>query len=168
MRPFLAAAIWIVLIGGLTLYMNVRDTAKPPAAFESRQASGTYSAELTTTFPLEVDPFALHDESEQAALLLMKLNGKVILKVTDQLDAGSSLTVDPLSGVQDGLNEFYVEASPPIEASRKSYAIRIQLREDHRSVLDRTLWSEPGSRISATIQFRTDTQKRGEEREHGH
>jgi len=76
MRPFLAVAIWIVLIGGLTLYMNVRETVKPPAAIESRQALGAYSAELTTTFPLEADPFALRDESEQAALLLMKLNGK--------------------------------------------------------------------------------------------
>jgi len=167
MRPVLAAVIWIVLIGGLTLYMNTREAVKQPEGYRVSQASGTYSLELTTTFALEPDPFALRTAAEAPDALVLKLNGKELLRIADKVEAGRSIRIDPVPEVHDGANELYVEASPPVDSALRSYAIRIQLMGTHHEVLDRTIWSEHGMKIAASVPFRIEQQPRKEEHGHG-
>lgn len=162
MRPALAVVIWIVLIGGLTVYMQSREQASVEAAHDWDYSGGAVSLRVTTTFDIEPDPFALRTEGHEAAALLVRLNGKEVLKRTDRVKAGVPLKVDDLPGVLAGRNEFYLEANPPLERANMSYAVRVQVLRDNATIADTSLWSEPGSRIADTFSV-TVTGTEGEE-----
>lgn len=152
MRPAFAVIIWVVLIGGLTVYMQSRDTAAVGVTYKPPRAEGVFALQVTTTFAVEPDPFALRTGQTEASALLVKLNGSEILRRADRVQAGTPIRVEPVPGLIDGRNEFYLEANPPVGLANLSYAVRVQLFRDGQLVADRSLWSEPGSRIASSFQ----------------
>ncbi len=152
MRPALAIIIWVILIGGLTAYMQSRETAAVGVSYKLHSAEGVYALQITTTFDVEPDPFALRTDENEASALLVKLNGKEILRRSDRVQAGTPIRVEPVPGLTGGRNEFYLEANPPVSLANLSYAVRVQLFRDGQLIADRSLWSEPGSRIASTFQ----------------
>jgi hypothetical protein len=151
-RPAFAVIIWVLLIGGLTVYMQSRDTAAVGVTYKLHSAEGIFALQITTTFAVEPDPFALRTGQNEASALLVKLNGNEILRRTDRVQAGTPIRLEPVPGLIDGRNEFYLEANPPVGLANLSYAVRVQLFRDEQLIADRSLWSEPGSRIASAFQ----------------
>jgi hypothetical protein len=156
-RPILAVLIWIVLIGGLTGYMQSREIVPAGSSYEQHKAKGLFSLQITTTFPVEPDPFALQIEEAEASALLVKLNGKEILRRTEKVEAGVPIRIEPVPGLVAGGNEFYLEANPPVGLDRLSCAVRVQLLQGPAVIADTTLWSDPGARIASTFQVAVES-----------
>jgi hypothetical protein len=167
MRPATAILIWIVLIGGLATYMHSREHSRSTASYELHHAKGVYALEITTTFPVEPDPFALRTDKGEAPALFVMLNGKEILRRTDRVEAGVPIRVDPVPGLVEGGNEFYLEANPPLESANLSYAVRVKLLRDGQPIMERSAWSEPGSKIAATFHVQVETREQEKEHSHG-
>ena len=169
MRPIVAALIWIVLVGGLTLYTNTREPVKASRTAGPQQVEGTFALEITPSFAAEPDPFALRSDADRGApALTIRVNGKEALRVTDRTEPGRPIRVEPVPGLVQGENEIYVEANPPLSAGAGAYAARVRFIRDGRTVTDRTFWSEPGSRIAETFLVKTLAQPQPQEQGHGH
>ena len=125
---------------------------------------------VTTSFAVEPDPFALQsDAGEKPHALLVKLNGREILKRTESFPGGTPVQTDHVEGIVEGLNELYVEANPPLDQAGRSHAVRVRVLRDGRPVLERSFWSEPGARIATTFALsveKTDRAKREENHDH--
>jgi len=170
MRIFLAAFICITFIGGLGLYMSNRAVAVsiPQNNIQPQTARAHYSLLVTTTFAIEPDPFAIQtDDSKPPAGLIVRLGNKEILRQTEQMEAGIPVIVTPLEGLVSGSNEIYLEASPPVDNTDKSHAVRVQIMEDDFSIAEKTFWSQPGSKVADTMRFTIENQeKKGDEHDH--
>lgn len=156
MRFLLTALIWLVLIGGLSFYIHQRDTRIIPqgrAKAAVEVAGADYLLEVTPTFGVEPDPFALLDEGQAAATLLVRLGGRDIYRGEQPLARGEALRIGPVEGLVVGNNEFYLEASPPFEEAHLSHALRVRLLHAEVVQLDQTLWSAAGGKVSGTLAF---------------
>jgi hypothetical protein len=133
-----------------------RDSAvlQPEASFHLKEAEGNYALAVTTTFTLEPDPFAVQtDTGDQSSALLVRLGRRTLLRITDRLEAGSTLRVEPLTGLVSGENEIYLEAHPPLDQFGKSHAVRVQILQDNQLIAEETFWSSPGGRVTGTFRF---------------
>lgn len=164
-RIFAAVIIWIVFVGTPTLYIRNRGPKEAPVAYEQQAAPGILSLVLTPAFDVQPDAFAVNSP---AAALRVRLNGREIASMMDQLPAGQPLEVKNASGLVVGKNEFFVEAYPSQENSVRSQALRVQVLRDGQPVADHTLWSEPGTPVTSTFTLEVpDTHSKTED-DHGH
>ena len=158
MRIAAAVGICIVILGGMTLYMTSQDSTTRHQDHTEEAASlvdAVYTVEVTATFDLEPDPFALTlDDSDEPPSLRVTLQGKEIIEETKDLTAGIPLRSEAVSGLREGINEFYVEAAVPKEYSGKSAALRIRLLLKDRPVAEKTIWSDGETGIAGV--FRAD------------
>lgn len=152
-RPVIAIFVWILIIGGLWTYTHTRETVTEAETFQLRPATGKYSLEIVPTFDMQPDPFALQVDDTAKTALLVQLNGSDIIRETDRVEAGSPIRVTDIENVVEGPNEFFIEAGPPLEQSNRAHAIRVRLKRGDSTVVDETVWSEPGNRIAATVPF---------------
>jgi hypothetical protein len=156
MRIFVTIIVWVVFIGGLTLYMNHRGSADYSANnfHEFKLPEKVYALEVTPSFVLESDPFALNIDSRKGSpALLVRLGEHIILKVDDPLTSYETYKVEPLHGLIIGENEIYIEASPPLNHISTQNALRIQIIKNGYPLAEKTIWSPPGSKVSGTFQF---------------
>ncbi len=168
MRPLMAVAVWIVLIGGIYLFTTARTAPQASDAKEYDQAAGSYSLEIMTTFPLEPDPFAVTTEAgKPAPALSLKLNGKEILSVTDQAQRETILSVEDPDGLVQGRNEFFIEAAPPTDGSASANAVHITVYRGHVIVAEESIWARPGLKISGTVNLTIQPDTPTEEHDHG-
>lgn len=167
-RIFLAALVWVVVVGGTSLYLRIheaRAAAVAPAAVE-RVVAG-YRLELTPTFAAAPDPFALQlDTSAARAALVVKLNGEEVLRRAEQVTAGEVIVVDALPPVRVGENEVFVEAAPPGEEALQSHALRVRVLHGAQQVAEETLWTEAGASLSAGLRFEVKDVQEVEAHEH--
>jgi hypothetical protein len=169
MRPLLAIAVWVVLIGGLSWYMQTRQEVAAVQSFQPTALETKLTMEVNSSFAMEPDPFALQvDERDQAVALLVRLNGRDVLKRTEKLADGSWIVVDNVQGLVEGRNEFYVEAYPMLKEASQAHAVRIRVKREDQTIAERTLWSEPGSRIAATFSLEIEPTKPLQDNDHGH
>ncbi|MDZ4782317.1 MAG: hypothetical protein SGJ19_18890 [Planctomycetia bacterium] len=151
-RLIAAAAISFVILGGLALFMERREsrgsqtTANAPIA-----AAGDFSVDVTLSFTAaERDPFAVTVEnSAKPPIVIVRLNGKELLSATEAPPAGELLKVDHVPGMAAGKNEFLVEADPPLAEANRAHAVRLRVLRDGQPIAEQTSWSEPGSRLVA-------------------
>ncbi|MFC1834278.1 hypothetical protein ACFL2Q_06030 [Thermodesulfobacteriota bacterium] len=168
MRPLTAILIWVILIGGLTAYMHGRTRTVKAPEFQARSAEGSYSVEAVTTFSAEPDPFALRTGSEEGpTALLIKVNGKEILRRDENVPRGRPVIAKDVPGIHEGLNEFYVEAAPPLSQADQAHAVRVRILRDGEPVAERTLWAEPGLKIAATVPLDVEKSTDTSEKDHG-
>lgn len=167
MRIATAIAVWLVLVGGLALYMNQRVGAAEVSTLQRVAAPGVYSIVLTATFGAAPDPFALRLRAEDAPpALRVQLNGETIYTATDTLVAGAPVEISPVPGIKIGENEFFVEATPSLDEAQQAHAIRVNVYRDGSLLVDETLWSEPGLRVATP--FRVDVAPEAEDAAHDH
>ena len=72
MRFILSLTIWLILVGGLYGYTQLRDKSRSVSVERQPQvaaAIGEYSLRLTPTFTVERDPFALITETDSTGVL---------------------------------------------------------------------------------------------------
>jgi hypothetical protein len=166
MRPFLAVIIWVVFIGGLGAYMQHREAATAPKAQVQRHAEGAFSLEITPTFALETDPFALQSGGVAPAVLSVRVNGNEVVRLTDPRQGQAAIRVEPVPGLVEGNNEFYVEANPPAGEASTAHAARMRIYRDGLPVADRVLWADAGARIAEAFQLTVEPEHVREEHSH--
>lgn len=167
MRFLMALTTWIVFVGGLFGYTTWRDAKVPVGGAEAKMtiaSEGAYSLEITPSFSLEEDPFALQTGSESAAPLELKLNGRLLPVPIENVRRGQPLKIDGIEGVVVGNNEIHLKASPPVGDTVLDNCVRIRLLEEGAAVADTTIWGSRGALVSGTVAF-TITE---EEAEHAH
>ena len=157
--------IWIIGIGGLSLYMHTREVARAQENIEmsaQKTPEGTFGLDITLSFTAQPDSFGVETDEKPTSLLL-RLNGKEILRRRDEVAAGIPVLVEPVRGLVDGVNEFYVESSPPSGEAPRAQAVRLRCFRDGKELTEQTYWTEAGANISATfsINLRTDPQREG-------
>ena len=169
MRIVLVVLIWVVLAGGLALYMHNRTAVQSAPEMELHAARGEFALEVTTTFPLEPDPFALRsDGNEDAPALVVRVNGREVLRRTERVEPGAPIRVEPFTGLGQGDNELYVEANPPLDIAGRSQAVRVRVLQDSTVIADRSFWSDQGNRIAAAFPVHIDRRETEERDSHGH
>lgn len=149
MRPFFAILVVVTILGGMQAYMTYRPRPQAASAvIQETSARGSFSVEVTPSFDAGPDQFAL--ELDDAPSLIVQFRGKEILSHRDAIDAGTAVTVDDVSGLVVGGNEFFVRATPAT-LNDISLAIRIRILRDGSPLADQTLWSEPGEAPQGTV-----------------
>src|SRR5208283_5422864 len=148
-----------------SLYMREREVARAQENAEmivQRTPEGTFGLDITLSFTARPDSFGV-DTDEKPTSLLLRLNGKEILRRHDEVAAGIPVLVEPVRGLVDGVNEFYVESSPPSGEVPRAQALRLRCFRDGKELTDRTNWTEAGANVSGafSINFRTDPQREG-------
>lgn len=156
MRFILSLFIWLVIVGGLFAYTWQRDAGLPqgPSIVEAaKQVQGSHVLEITPTFSVVKDPFALQSDTENISLLEVSLNGNTLDVPAVEMRHGQVIQIHDLPKLQVGFNEFYVSASPPISESMLNHGMRVRLIDDSSIFFDDTIWASPGARVSGTINF---------------
>lgn len=168
MRFALTILVWLVMVGGLTLYIDQRDRRAPaevkaPAAEAAQQEA--FTLEITPTFTTAADPYALQGDPAASATLVVRLGERELYRSDRPLPAGKSLSLHPVAGLVVGRNELYLRAAPPLGEAPQDHALRVRLRQGVRVVFDQTLWGESGAAVAGAIPF---TLSATAEAEHGH
>lgn len=163
-RLIAAAAISFVILGGLALFMERRESRGSQTTVAAPVATGDFSVDVTLSFTAaERDPFAVTvDDSAKQPLIIVRLNGKELLSATEAPPAGELLKVDHVPGMAAGKNEFLVEADPPLAEANRAHAVRLRVLRDGQPIAEQTSWSEPGSRLVA--RFVLDVPAEGREK----
>jgi len=155
MRFALVAAIWLILVGGLSLYTYQRERRLPPQmeAVVSRDAPGeAYTLEITPSFATAADPFALQGDPLAGATIVVRTAGRVLYRSDKPQQAGVTVSVHPVAGLVAGRNEIFLRAVPPFTAPL-DHAVRVRLLQGGRVLLDETLWGEKGANVASSIPF---------------
>jgi len=156
MRFALTALIWLLLVGGLSLYIQQRDRRLPrgvPAPVTETAPGEDYALEITPTFSPVPDPFVLQDDPAATATMVVRLGGRELFRGGQSLPAGRTVSIQPLAGVVVGHNELYLRASPPTSEALLDHAVRVRLLQGGRELLDQTLWGRNGATVAGTIPF---------------
>ncbi|WP_028580200.1 hypothetical protein [Desulfogranum japonicum] len=161
MRFLLVLLVWGIIIGGVYLYTVKRDSrtvAAVPVAEAVSLDAKHFSLEITPTFNLEKDPFALVLDDQQT-LLEVRINGKNLQVDTQQAQAGQVMQIEHLANLVHGPNEIFIQAAPPTAASASAseYGVRIKVMEDSLPIAETTLWSNAGSLVSGSLHFTITT-----------
>ena len=156
MRFGLIILIWVVIVGGLGAYMQQRGQpdAAGTAIIAFEKAEDTYALTITTTFAVEPDPFAIQvDDKDKPPALTARLGNREILRITDRLEAGTPIELNPIPDLIEGENEIYLEANPPVGGSATSNAVKIQILHQNQPISEKIFWADPGSKIAGTFRF---------------
>ena len=160
MRFILVILIWLLIAGGLGAYFNQRDQNRPQqnaVAVETAAATGTYDLSITPTFGVEADPFALDADAAMENAFLVQLNGQKISTDIENLQRGVPVSQTSLANLNQGINEIYVKASPPLAESYLEHGVRVVLTHEGKPIIDQTIWSSSGGVVSGTVTFELET-----------
>ena len=159
MRFLLCLVIWFIFVGGLFFYTSGRNrahenrTAPPPVA---ARAETRVTLELTPTFSVQDDPFALKTEERQGPFEI-RINGVSIASADLGVGRGQTLVIADLNIVLGEHNEVFIKASPPLSESQLDHGVRVRLLDRERVLADETVWSS-GGLVSGTVIFSSPTQ----------
>jgi hypothetical protein len=170
MRPLAVILIWVVILGGLALYMQSREVFSPPPehVYEIQPAPGVFTLEVIPTFDAEGGggDFAIEKVDQPAFTLLLR--GNEIVRYDDPMQAAQKTIIQwnlekwPL---EVGDNEFFIEMPAPqrdafaVEdsaAENAVYGVRLRLLRDGAEVDSKTLWSEPGGPVQGAMFIELD------------
>ncbi len=153
MRPFLAVAVWVVILGGLFVYSRARHliVPLPEPTTTIKPLSGEFSLELTPTYDVPAaDDFAAVPSDP----IVLSLNGREIYRRQSPAPAGIPIPVTwntELSPVNEGENELFVSANPPEATYPGTPGIRVRLLRDGEEVAEETLWGHHGHKVEGPV-----------------
>jgi len=156
MRFILCIVIWIIFVGGLWVYTWQRDANLPDsplAAPPVETVAGNYRLEITPTFSVETDPFALQADTPKTDSIELRLNGQLLQSPDEVISRGNVLEIDNIAEILTGFNEIYVSASPPISETDLDHGIRVRLLDGETIIVDDTIWAGRGARVSGSVSF---------------
>jgi len=168
MRFILSILIWVVFVGGLWLYTWHRNAALPksPSTVQAvERVKGDFSLEVTPTFSIEKDPFALQSDTKTSSSLELRLNGRILEVAAEDLTRGKVIKIHDLSDLQVGFNEIYIKASPPLAETQLAHGLRVNLLDQGLTIVDQTVWGSGGGLVSGSISF-TFTPSKDEDHDH--
>lgn len=156
MRFILTVCIWVIIVGGLWLYTAYRDAGVAGAevvVVAENRAEGTFNVELTSTFSVEKDPFALNVDQHETPPLEVRINGREVELPAGEVSRGSVVRLEGVEGILEGQNEIFVKASPPPAESMFEHGIRIKVFRDDTMIDETTVWSSGGALVSGVLSF---------------
>ena len=158
MRFLLIILIWTFFVGGLWGYTTQRDASLPkgPAQVVAPKIlTGSYVLEITPSFTIEKDPFALalDGDASQIPGLEIRLNGRVLGVDSGQIKRGKMIRITKNLKLSQGGNEFYVKASPPMAETDLDHGLRVRLLDRGGPVVDRTVWGSAGAVVAGSVSF---------------
>ena len=156
MRFLLSLIIWVVIVGGLWQYTALRDAGlvKQVATPVDLSAQGAVVIEITPTFNLEEDPFALQTTTASASSIEIALNSRQVPTDSIELTRGKVARIDDVQGLLQGHNDIYVKASPPLAESDLEQGLRIKVFVDDVLLDEHTIWSSNGALVSGSFSFK--------------
>jgi len=168
MRFLLVVLFWLVFVGGLKAYTWQRDMAASrtvAAPVQVERLSGNWILELTPTFSAEADPFALETEDGAPAPIEVSLNAVPVALDSLRVVRGDALQIENLGELQQGPNEVFVKASPPLHESDLNHGIRVRILDGQAVLADETIWGNRGALVSGSVTFKLKSE---EVPAHGH
>lgn len=160
-RIFYAAVLCVLILGGAGVFLREKQPEAGLPAFHYTQASEQYSLELTPTFSLEKDPFALNTDDSPA--MVVTLGGKELLAL-DSAAAGEPVLLEEVRGLVKGMNEFFITATPSGAAASAAQALRVRLLQGGQPVADESYWTSHGLPVKAVFRVALE----GAEKEGAH
>ncbi len=153
MRILLTVLVWLVCIGGLHAFLQYRQSHRPERARPQalKRAEGEYALEIVSSFAVEPDPFAVRIGEEKAAALTVRAAGAEVLRLTERLPGDTPVRLEPVPHLLQGLNEFYIEASPPPGGGH--HALRVRLLRGKTMVAQESYWGEGGAVVGGVFRF---------------
>jgi len=148
MRFLLTAVVWVVIFGLISFIFSLRGAEKMAEQVE-KQAHIEVSFEITPTFAVEKDPFALDIGEDRGAFEIM-LDGKTILSKTEGIKDRVSFTTDTYD-LTEGKHELFIKANP--SSTGISNAVRIKALVHGNPVSDETFWFEKDQVVNAAHIF---------------
>lgn len=155
-------AIWVVLVGGLSVYMQNREALELShgEALILRPAAGIYSIEVTPSFAAESDPFALNlDETDKAPAILLRLGNTELLRKSGGIEAGFPIRLENITGIVEGSNEVYVSAAPPGGHPQQRHFVQLRVLRDGNEIATTILSSEGGATVAGSLLFQVHAAK---------
>jgi hypothetical protein len=154
-RPVFALLVAVIILGGLQLYMTIRpQPSGRMAAQDELAARGRFSVEITLTFDAGPDAFSL--DVSDAPAVLVQLRGVDLLRRQEEVLAGDQVVIDDVSGLVEGKNEFFVQATPS-EVAHVARAVRVRVLRDGIPLADETLWAEPSEIVRGAVVVEVPT-----------
>lgn len=170
MRIITAIIVWALIFGSVISFQRKNQLQRSianPVVPETTAASAVYSLAVTPTFKAEPDPFALQtSETETAPALVVRMAGTDLLRVTDYVEAGRPLKIDTLADSKVGLNEIYIEGSPPASRVGQRHAILVELFRNGNWIQQQSIWSTPGSKVTGVIRFEVTNHEEDDDDDH--
>lgn len=115
-----------------------------------KEKSVPVSFEITTTFSVEKDPFAL-DIGEDKGAFRVILDGETVYSTEEGIkDRVTFLTEEFI--LSSGKHELFIKANPPAEADL-SNSVRVRVLAAGNPITDETLWFSPGQTVNAAYSF---------------
>ncbi len=144
------------------MYTWQRDANLPDGPVISapvKKIQGEYTLEITPTFSIEDDPFALQSDTQKTDTVELRLNGQLIQLPDEAVSRGSVIKLDDIPELSVGFNEFFISAGPPISEINLDHGIRLRLLEGENILVDDTIWAANGARVSGTVSFKISIEK---------
>ena len=173
MRPLLAVGVIVVALGSVQAYITFVGsvTGGKYGRIELTAAEGRFHVNLTISFNARATVF------EPESVLFKLHGGRTLLQIEEPVPAGTVLTIDPVEGIVEGENEFYLKvATGDVEIEEdaafslstddtlaestaaagpggadKSRAVRIQVFRNDQLIVEKTIWSEVGQAVDGTV-----------------
>lgn len=164
MRFLLIVVVWFVILGGLWTYSRQGAEAvgvPGEAVAEAAAAQHEYLLEITPTFTVEEDPFALKLDDAKTEGIEIRVNGQPVAIASAVVRRGVKMDAGRLENLVAGRNEIYLSAAPPYDESDREHGVRLVMTRDGNTVVDKTLWSSGGSLVSGTVNFELEAQGEG-------
>jgi len=158
-RFILTAAVWVVILSLVTFLFSVRGTTASVETAAQDQHKYSVSFEITPTFSVKEDPFAL-DIGDGSGVFSIILNGETVLSRSEGISDRVTFSAGSFT-LERGKHEIFIRANPA--ASEKSNAVRLKILVSGNPVSDKTYWFPPGQAINASHIFTLE----GEE-DHAH
>jgi hypothetical protein len=161
--------IWVSLIGGLFLWLNLTAPLFNAIVIVDDIATGKFDLEITTTFTGKPDPFALQlDDNDKASALTVLLKGTPIFIATDNVTGGIPIVTKDIDNIIVGKNEFYIEATIPLALASQVHAIRLRITRDGFEVAQKSFWTIPGVKLQTSFILDIEADQRQEDDHHDH
>lgn len=148
MRPILALAITISLLGGMFAYTQFADNVRRSAVeYKVDFSQQEYSVEIRKTFAAAPDPIFGADSMK------VKFKGETLLSRSDTIPAAETIEIRPLEGVEVGENELFITVNR--QSTEEALAVvLVTVKEDDILVAESTLTGVPGLPVvSGSILF---------------
>lgn len=155
MRIIYSILLTFFLVGSTYLYSNFADSVRrEPVEIKVGMDSGQWKIKIDRTFDCVPDP----DVGTDA--MVVQLKGIDIFRKDKTIKFGDELAISPIAGIEQGFNEFFIEASLSsindfdLDASEKAHAMRVRIYRGNQLITDQTFWSQPSDfTLVATVSF---------------
>lgn len=148
MRPILALAITLSLLGGMFAYTQFADSVLRSAVeYKIDFSRQEYSVEIRKTFAAAPDPIFGADSMK------VKFKGETLLSRSDTIPAAEMIEIRPLEGVEVGENELFVSVNR--QSTEEALAVvLVAVKEDDILVAKSTITGVPGLPVvSGSVLF---------------